>query len=207
MTVQSIDFSKLSNTCRYILWLHPNWGKMFKKSTTVNFWGGEIDERLFPRSGFKTNEQRQSLLQALTMIIVQVTHKAQKLQWLLLESDLRWTSTVLMLQLLNRDPMHLGLICSSGFDCVYWLNNEERYLPCSLGETSLQLLSCVADGRLLWSTKLCSFPWDRSCIHMAVCYASIRPQVYGSNSDAVVGLQLRDSCIIVLSDLYRGGEW
>ena len=62
MTVQSIDFSKLSNTCRYILWLHPNWGKMFKKSTTVNFWGGDIDERLFLRSGFKTNEQRQSLL-------------------------------------------------------------------------------------------------------------------------------------------------
>ena len=48
---------------------------MFKKSTTVNFWGGEIDERLFPRSGFKTNEQRQSLLQALTMIIVQVNTK------------------------------------------------------------------------------------------------------------------------------------
>ena len=48
---------------------------MFKKSTTVNFWGGDIDERLFRRSGFKTNEQRQSLLQALTMIIVQVNTK------------------------------------------------------------------------------------------------------------------------------------
>ena len=48
---------------------------MFKKSITVNFWGSEIDERLFPRSGFKKNEQRQSLLQALTMIIVQVNTK------------------------------------------------------------------------------------------------------------------------------------
>ena len=37
---------------------------MFKKSPTVNFWGGDIDERLFLRSGFKTNEQRQSLLHA-----------------------------------------------------------------------------------------------------------------------------------------------
>ena len=29
-----------------------------------------------------------------------------------------------------------------------------------LGRMSLQLVSCVADGRLLWLTKLCSFRWQ-----------------------------------------------